>query len=489
MASSHGGSTTRGARPGDRWRQLSGWLLSTATLAGLAAVGWFGHHTHWTFGLTGDDHGAGHEHAQETARGHAAGEAARPAAGPSDGPGSRAGGGGQAAAAQAGEPRQFGSVTLDDAAAVERAGIEAVPVRVQSMTEVISANGVVRYDERRIAQLSVRAPGSVWRVEKRLGDPVSKGDVLVVIDSAEVGRLKAELLTALVVYESRREALAILEEISGAVMGRQLREARSALREARNSLLNAEQALVNLGFEISIDELSSLDDDTRAERMRVLGLPPEMLAGVDAERVSSNLLPLRAPFAGVVTGRDVVVGEIADPSRSIFEIVDLSAMWIVLNVAKEDAARLAVGQRVRFRPDGDDRDYVSEVSWISTEVDEKTRTLQVRAEIKTGQPAGSSLDLAGLRANAFGRGSIEVEVRRQARVVPLESLQAIGPDWFVFVPTDGTTFEARPVAKGVESEGAVEVLGNLAGITHVVGPGSHVLKSQLLLDRVESGDL
>jgi cobalt-zinc-cadmium efflux system membrane fusion protein len=354
---------------------------------------------------------------------------------------------------------------------------------------MIAANGVVRYDERRIAQLSVRAPGSVWRVEKRLGDTVHKGEVLVIIDSAEVGRLKAELLTALVVYESRREALSILEEIRDAVMGRQLREARSAAREARNTLLNAEQALVNLGFELSLAHLTALDDDARAEHMRLLGLPEEVYAGVDSERVSSNLLPLRAPFDGVVIGRDVVVGEIADPSRSIFEIVDLSAMWIVLNVAKEDAARLEIGQRVTFRPDGDEREYVSELSWISTEVDETTRTLQVRAEVKIGQSAASTERLAGLRANAFGRGAIQVDVRHEAQVVPVESLQAIGDEWVVFVPKGATTFEVRRVGRGLESGGTVELLGDLAGITHVVGPGSHVLKSQLLLEQVESGDL
>jgi len=466
----------------DRWQQISSWLLTAATLAGLGLVGWYGHHTHWTFSPAGHDHGAGHGHGHEHAGEH------------SDADGEHGGPTATAAAtprepADPSGPTPFEVITFDDVAAVERAGIESVPVRTQPMTEAISANGVVRYDERRIAQLSVRAPGSVWRVERRLGDTVSKGDVLVIIDSAEVGRLKAEFLTAMVVYESRQEALAILEEIRGAVMGRQLREARSAMREARNSLLNAEQALVNLGFEISLDELSALDDDARAERMRVLGLPPEMLAGIDADRVSSNLLPLRAPFDGVVIGRDVVVGEIADPSRSIFEIVDLSTMWIVLNVAKEDAARLVIGQWVSFRPDGDNRDYTSKISWISTAVDEKTRTLQVRAEVKTGQEAGSSLHLAGLRAHAFGRGVIEVDVRRQAHVVPVESLQAIGNDWVVFVPTGETSFEARTVAKGLESDGSVELLGDIAGITHVVGPGSHVLKSQLLLTQVESGDL
>lgn len=460
------------------WIQVaSGWALAAFTLASLAAVGWYGHSTHWTFGLAG--HGQDHAEPHDSRDSHDAaypGAEAHPASA-------------MATSGLRDDAQTPGSITFEDAADVRRAGIESVPVRTRPVTERIAANGVVRYDERRIAQLSVRAPGAVWRVEKRLGEAVHKDEVLVIIDSAEVGRLKAELLTALVVYESRRESLAILEEVRDAVMGRQVREARSAAREARNTLLNAEQALVNLGFELSLDALTALDDDARAEHMRLLGLPPEVHAGVDSERVSSNLLPLRAPFDGIVIGRDVVVGEIADPSRSIFEIVDLSAMWIVLNVAKEDAARLAIGQRVTFRPDGDEREYSSEVSWISTEVDEKTRTLQVRSEVKTGQPAAASERLAGLRANAFGRGAIEVDVRQQARVVPVESLQAIGDDWVVFVPTGATTFEVRRVGRGLESGGTVELLGDLAGITHVVGPGSHVLKSQLILEQVESGDL
>jgi cobalt-zinc-cadmium efflux system membrane fusion protein len=458
-----------------RWRTIGSWALSTFTLASLLLIGWFGHHTHWTFGLAG--HGQGEPGHGQHHGGH------------QDETSGRATGSGSARHDPEQDGEGLGSITFDDAADVERAGIETIPVLTRPMAEVISANGVVRYDERRIAQLSVRAPGIVWRVEKRLGDAVRQGDVLVVVDSADVGRLKAELLTALVVYESRRESLAILEEIRSAVMGRQLREARSAMREARNTLTNAEQALVNLGFEISVEDLEPLDDDARAEQVRLLGLPPELLAGRDRERISSNLLPLRAPFDGIVIGRDVVVGEIADPSRSIFEIVDLSNMWIVLNVAKEDASRLAIGQRLTFRPDGDSREYTSAISWISTEVEPTTRTLQVRADVPTREATSTTERLGGLQANAFGRGTIEVSVHPAARVVPAESVQAIGTEWVVFVPTGEATFEARPIAKGLEAEGAVELLGDTAGVTHVVGPGSHVLKSQLLLDLVESGKL
>lgn len=460
--------TSNSPTPG-RLAAAGSWLLSLATLAGLAIVGWYGHHTHWTFGFAGD-HGEAHE------AGHAASASKHASAAVEEAT--------KAARAAASESR----ITFASVEDVKRSGITCVPVERRSMIDEVIVNGVVRYDERKVAQLSVRAPGIVWRVDKRLGDPVKRGDVLVVIDSADVGRLKAEFLTALVVFESKTESLAILEEIKGAVLGRQIREARAALREARNDLMNAEQALINLGFEISIKEFQQLDDDARAEKMRTLGLPRSLLAGVDAERLSSNLLPLVAPFDGVVIGRDVVVGEIADPSSSIFEVADLSTMWIVLNVGKEDAARIKIGQKILFRPDGGDRDFESHVTWISTELDETTRTLQVRAEIAVGAKT-SSQDLSVLRANAFGRGRIEISRRSIGTVVPLESVQSLGGEWVVFIPKDETTFELRTVAKGLEAAGAVEVLGDLAGATHVVGPGSHVLKSRVLLERMEAGRL
>jgi hypothetical protein len=56
--------------------------------------------------------------------------------------------------------------------AVERTGNELVAVEERPMVSEVVAGGVVRSDERRVAQLSARVPGSVWRVEKHLGDPV-----------------------------------------------------------------------------------------------------------------------------------------------------------------------------------------------------------------------------------------------------------------------------------------------------------------------------
>jgi len=446
---------------------LTSWAVSIVTTAALAAVGWFGHATHWTFGL--GSHGPAHHDAPRQASEGTGEPAAEPVAGGTD------------------------AVRFRSRDALERTGIELVPVEERPVVSELFASGVVQYDQRQVAQLSARVPGSVWRVEKHLGDTVRKGDVLLVIESREVGRLKADFLNALVAYEARREQLAILEEVQTAVMGRQLREAKAAVREARNHLTIAEQAVVNLGLDVSIADYEPLSDDARAARIRTVGLPESLLRTADAAGISSNLLPLYAPFDGIVIGREAVVGEVIDPAKPIFEVADVSTMWVVLNVSKEDAGRVALGQRVLFRPDGSTDEYESRVAWISTEVNEQTRTLEVRAEITTaGGGPGDPPRAAGLRANTFGNGRIEVARRGTALVVPRDSVQWDGSRWVVFVPVGAGTFAALPVSPGVTQGDAVEITGDFAGgspPTHVVGAGSHVLKSQVLLERMEAGKL
>ena len=454
-------SKTRSRDTSLRWQRFLAacfsWLTSIATVAALSAVGWYGHHTHWTFGLAGHDD---HHH------GPAAGEASHETA------------------AATSHDRGHDLVEFDSPEAVSRAGIEVVPVEERPLVNELAVNGVVTYDERRIAQLSTRVTGSVWRVEKHLGDEVRKGDVLVIVESSDVGRLKAEFLNALVAFEAKREQLSILEEVQGAVMGRQIREARSALREATNHLTNAEQALVNLGFEISATEFAELDDAQRASKIRTLGLSPGTIAGIDPDRVTSNLIPLRAPFDGIVIGREAVVGENVEAGSQIFEVADVSRMWVVLSVSKEDAARVSIGQPVRFRPDGSDHECESVISWISTEVNDETRTLEVRAEVAV------SSDLP-VRANTFGSGRIEVERLGMAVVVPSQCVQWDGARWVVFEPRGDAAFTALAVSPGLREGDSIEIKGDFAAGTPklVVGEGSHLLKSKILLDRMERGEM
>jgi biotin carboxyl carrier protein len=75
---------------------------------------------------------------------------------------------------------QFASIE-----AIEKAGIDIAIVDQKPVIETVAANGEIVYDETHTAHLASRVPGTVWRVEKKVGDSVRKGDILALVDSAE----------------------------------------------------------------------------------------------------------------------------------------------------------------------------------------------------------------------------------------------------------------------------------------------------------------
>ena len=85
----------------------------------------------------------------------------------------------------------------------------------------------------------------------------------------------------------------------------------------------------------------------------------------------------------------MVAGEVVNSSKVLFVMADVSQLWIMLDVRAEDIGLASIyGQKVTFFPGAAGQEPVrGQVSWISTEADEKTRTVHVRAEV--ANPEGS----------------------------------------------------------------------------------------------------
>ncbi|HTI51935.1 MAG TPA: efflux RND transporter periplasmic adaptor subunit [Planctomycetaceae bacterium] len=365
-----------------------------------------------------------------------------------------------------------------------KAGLEVGKAELREMSEFVTANGIVTYDQDHLAQLSARAQGIVWKVQKKIGQTVHKGEVMAILDSGEVGRAKAGLLQAMVHYDLTVRNLERLKAIMGSVPERTLRQAEAEVREDRVQRFNAQQTLVNLGLPINLADCERLTDEELAAKMHFLGLPASISDSLDPSTTTANLIPLVAPFDGVVISREIVVGEVVDPSRAQFTIADVRTMWLILNVDREDAPRIDIGQEVTFHADGMPREVTSEVNWISTEVDRKTRTVQVRAVVDNpslddGPDATDGQRL--LRANMFGTGRIQIKRRSGAVTVPRAAIHSSGSRKLVFVPRpDGRTFDPRLIQTGISRGGYTEVVEGLAPGDEVVTTGSYTLKSDLL---------
>ncbi|MGQ0633755.1 MAG: efflux RND transporter periplasmic adaptor subunit [Planctomycetaceae bacterium] len=399
--------------------------------------------------------------AADAAAGHVAADSAAPGAAE----GVKAGG------------ADLGSIEMAERV-MEDVGLKTAVVERRDLVQQIVVPGELNYDPYLTAEVSSRVPGVVWRVEKKVGEWVTKGSVLALIDSADVGEAKSRLLQALVQVDLRAKIRKSLDE--KVVPVRTIIEAEANLRDARVAAFNAEQTLRNLRLPIRSDDVTGmlgLDEGDLARRMQFLGLPDKVRETLEPDTATANLIPLIAPFDGIVIGRDLVVGEtVGGEEKKYFTIADIRQMWVTLEVRQEDASRLVEGQEIEFVPDGDWQRLVQgTLSWISTEASDRTRTLQVRAVVE---------NLEGrLRANTFGTGRIRLASRAQALVVPSHAVQHDAGSAIVFI-REGRDAGAprcvrREVETGIRAGSCTEIVSGVAEGEHVVTAGSFILRSEL----------
>src|SRR5262249_34970918 len=153
----------------------------------------------------------------------------------------------------------------------------------------------------------------------------------------------------------------------------------TALNQAQASQMDAEHKLRNLGF-----------DDAE-------------LARIVRDKDTRNLLGVVAPIGGSVVQRHAVKGEAVQASTRLVAGAGTSKMWLWIDVYESDIAKVKPGQAVSFvisgsDPEGSGLASLGEVTWVGTEVNDRTRTTRVRAEL--GNPSGR------LRANQFGQALI-----------------------------------------------------------------------------------
>lgn len=378
---------------------------------------------------------------------------------------------------------QFASVE-----AVRQAGVDVELVESHPVSEWIGGNGEITYDQTRFANLSPRVGGTIWQVEKNVGDHVRAGEVLAILDSMVVGQTKSELVDALVQESLQRKTMERLQGLGpGVVAGRQVLEAEAAFEKAQVAVLKTQQMFANLGIPVDLSKLQGLSNEEQVARLRHLGLEDAVSTELLSTVATANLLPVRAPMDGVIVERHIVAGEVVDTSAVLFQIADTSWMWLNLSVPLEEAGKLSVGQPVRFRPDGGQEELTGTLSWISTAADKQTRMIQVRAALPNtdGQ----------LRDETFGAGRIILREEPEAIVVPNESVHWEGCCHVVFVrdkqyfesPDSPKVFHVRAVRLGAKQDGFTEIIAGVLPGEVVATKGSDVMSAQLLKNNLGEG--
>lgn len=327
-------------------------------------------------------------------------------------------------------------------------GVVVAAVKKQRLAGAISATGKVEANADRIAHVSPRISGKVVSVSASLGDSVSAGQPLATLDSVELGE-------ALSRYHQSRTKLALAQSNMDRIKA--LVEKKIA---ARKDILQAETEYKTTQTELHADE----------ERLSLYGLS---LADLKGDNHKKPLLPVRSPISGIITEKHAIVGELSDPSKSLYTVADLSLVWVMVDINEKDIAKVHKGQAAIVSVGAfPDQKLKGRITYIADHVDEATRT--VKARVAVANPGRK------LKPEMFA--TVELALAADAPpvlAIPEDALQELDGKKMVFVAENEAEFAARQIQTGRATNGMIEVVDGLKEGERYAVKGAFILKSEL----------
>jgi cobalt-zinc-cadmium efflux system membrane fusion protein len=321
--------------------------------------------------------------------------------------------------------------------------ITTTKVEERAGGEAVSLLGELRVDEGRYAEVGSPVSARAMRLLVAAGDQVRTGQALAELQSTELGKARADLAMANSRAELAERVLARKRELAGEriVPEREVQEAESQASIAKAEVQAARSALQALG-------------------------------AADAAGPDPSRFLLRTPVSGTVIERTVAVGQMVDPAKPLFEIADLSRVWLIVQAFERDAVRVKMGAPARITlPAIPGRTFDGTVKLVGRRVDVESRTVPVRLEL----PNRDQMLRPGMSATAAIMLS---ESGDHIITIPVASLQRLQDRWVVFIPKSDRAFEIRTIGRGRDLAGEVEILTGLRPLETVVVDGSFLLKAE-----------
>jgi cobalt-zinc-cadmium efflux system membrane fusion protein len=419
------------------------------------------------------------------------------------------------------------------------AGVALAAAAVAPLEQLTTLTGKITLNEDRVAHIYPLVDGRVDEVNVSLGDAVTTGQQMAVIQSREAGQamlqlaqdrlqlsfarrkdawtqsvatntqalidmLRAEkpieeveaalrnrplgdyrdkLMSASIAHATSRKNLDRLVPLKseGLVAARQIFEAEAAWTTARatlQSLLEQIEQDAKQAAVLSAQSVQELETRVAVDEtaLKILGFTAEAIATIDPRQGEALAhCPIHAPFDGTVISKDVVLLEHVGPDKQILGVADLSTVWLAADVYEE---HLRLLRELQDRPVRFRSD-----AWPGEEFEARI--------FYTGDivdPQTRTISMRAVAANAERKLKpgmfVTVELPPAARAtvlqVPAAAVLEHEGKPFVFVHLGGDEFARRAVVVGRHSPEAVEIRDGIAAGDEVVVAGGFALKSRLL---------
>ncbi len=324
-------------------------------------------------------------------------------------------------------------------AKVQKLGVKTAQATLQALDKTVRASGRIEIDERRTYAVTAKFEGFIERLfVNTTGQPVGRGQPLFEVYSPELVSAQRE-------YAIAAQGVGSLKDAGDAAQGAMRQLADSALLRLKN-------------WDISEEQVKALARSGEARRT----------------------LTFRSPVAGVVTEKKAVQGMRFMPGETLFQVADISSVWVQADVFEQDIGAIRPGQKATVRVNAyPGETFTGSIAYVYPMLKAETRTVPVRIELPN--PGGK------LKPAMYAEVEIPVGAKAPVVTVPTSAVIDSGQRQVVLVQLGEGRFEPRPVKLGARGGDFVQVLEGVKEGETVVVSANFLIDAESNLKAALSG--
>ena len=337
------------------------------------------------------------------------------------------------------EPASSGNQIKISVDKVQKLGVRSEPAAMRTLDKVVRAAGRIEIDERRVFAIAPKFEGWVERLFVNVtGQPVGKGQPLFEVYSPELVSAQRE-------YAIANEAVKALKDAGDDPKASMRRLADSSLARLKN-------------WDISDEQVKALAQSGEARRT----------------------LTFRSPVSGTVIEKKAVQGMRFMPGDTLYQVADLSAVWVVADIFEQDIALVRTGSKAKVTMSAyPGQIFEGTITYVYPTLKPETRTVPVRLEIANTRQLLKPAMFAQIELFVGGKGKV--------LTVPNSAVIDSGTRRIVLVQLAEGRFEPREVKLGGRTDNYVEVMDGVKEGEQVVVAANFLIDAESNLKAAISG--
>lgn len=360
------------------------------------------------------------------------------------------------------------SITLPEKT-IQQIGIKTCAITRQTVSEEIATTGQIAANENKVFHINSLAPGRIIDDRVILGDVIRQGQTLAIIENLEVAKIYADFVRRLHENEVEiKDAETRLELVkSNLARTKQLFEDNIA---PRKDLIQAETDYTLSGRAVAAAKEKSTHIEEEAKSLLgAYGVTPHDLKSEKLQTTS----PIISSRGGVITKKNVTVGDVVVVQQTLYEVADLSEVWLNISIYDKDLARVREGQAAGFVSDSlPGLSFTGPISYIRPSTGDNSRTFLARVILQNPRLL--------LKPGMFGQVKIQKVAEQSYPFVPEEAVQTYGKESFVFQDRGGGLYQKKILQLDKKVSGGYLVQTGLNAGDKIVTRGAFNLKANLL---------